>query len=306
MTVALIDADIIAYRSVWLSGHTLDEDASNFDPIAVKKTVDALIFEWQQKAKAGTSICCMSDPSHRYFRHDVYSDYKGNRTGVEKPPALTTALDHIRHKHRTSEFDGLEADDVMGILAGSTALTDPIIVSIDKDMMTIPGKVLNPNKMRRPMRVSKASADRAVMLQALTGDSTDNYPGVPGIGPVKAQKLLNENPTPGGAWQAIVKAFGDERQAITMMRLARILRAEDYNRQTGEIKLWHPTKIEWMRPTQTIIKKKVSKPSTTSEHVSHLNSSTDTLPETSSNTSADTKKKTRKRRRRTLKKRSGI
>ena len=71
------------------------------------------------------------------------------------------------------------------------------------------------------------------MLQALTGDRTDNYPGVE-VGPVRAQNLLNENPSPAMAWQAIVKAFGDERQAITMMRLARILRADDYNIKTGE------------------------------------------------------------------------
>ncbi len=306
MTVALLDADIIAYRSVWLSGNTLDDDAENFDPIAIKKTVDALVLEWQQKAKAGTSICCMSDPSHRYFRHDVYPEYKGNRKDVEKPPALETAMEHIRDKHRTAEFEGLEADDVMGVLAGSTALTDPIIVSIDKDMMTVPGKVLNPSKMRRPLRVSKASADRAVMLQALTGDRTDNYPGVEGIGPVRAQNLLNENPSPAMAWQAIVKAFGDERQAITMMRLARILRADDYNIKTGEIKLWHPKKTEWMKPTQTITKKVTSKPSITSKRSSRKSSTKVTASATSSNTSVDTKKNIRKRRRRTLKKRGGI
>tara|TARA_B100000131_G_scaffold205761_1_gene197890 strand:+ start:7023 stop:7937 length:915 start_codon:yes stop_codon:yes gene_type:complete len=304
MTVALIDADIIAYRSIFLSGHTLDDDTDH-DPIAVKTTVDHLIKEWMQKAKAGTSICCMSDPSHRYFRHDVYPEYKANRTG-ERPAALTTALDHIREKHRIAEYDGLEADDVMGVLAGSTTLSDPVVVSIDKDMMTIPGKMLNPSKMRRPLRISKAAADRQVFMQALMGDRTDNYPGVEGIGPVKAQRIIEQHGDARRCWGAVVEAFGDEAQAITMVRLSRILRAEDYNFDTGEIRLWHPIKPVWMKPTQHTTEKAELKPLTTSKPCLHQSSSTDTALETSSNTSAATKKKTQHRRKRTLKKRGGI
>ena len=263
MTVALIDGDIIAYKAAFVSTDTF-EDQEIFDPLAVKINVEMMVKEWSQLAK-GIPIICLSDDDHRYFRHTVYPAYKGNRSDKEKPKALSCAYDCLKENFNFVQYEGLEADDVMGVLAGSTELSDPVIVSIDKDMLTIPGKVLNPNKMRRPVRVSKPAADRLMLKQALMGDSTDGYPGVPGIGPVKADKILNEHSDLRSAWQAVVETFGSEEDALTMTRLARILRSDDYNIEKGEVRLWHPTNKDiWMtaKPTnklqQTVEKEKPS------------------------------------------------
>lgn len=307
MTVALLDGDIIAYRQAIISTDTY-KDTSLFDPVSVKRNVEIMVNEWAQLAKAGSIIVCLSSDDHRYFRHIVYPDYKGNRSKTERPAALACAYQALKDNFKCVLHDGLEADDVMGILAGNPDLTDPVIVSIDKDMLTVPGKVLNPNKSKRALRNSKAAADRMMLIQALSGDSTDNYPGVPGIGQVKAERLLNEYPSAAAAWPAIVEAFGDEESALTMVRLARILRYDDWNEQKGLVRLWHPTQKDiWIKSTQTTTEKgTASKQSTTSSKSAKRSpvkkrSSSATL----SDTSPATAKSTPKRRKRTSKKRSG-
>ena len=82
-------------------------------------------------------------------------------------------------------------------------------------------------------------------MQVLTGDATDGYPGLPGLGPVGAEKvllgrdLLDELK----CWEAIVAAYVKkgltEADALVQARMARILRAEDYSAYKG-VKLWEP------------------------------------------------------------------
>ena len=242
MTVALIDGDIIAYKAAFISTDIFDDGEELFDPTVVNTNVRQMIDDWRRKAKAGGELICLSDDDHRYFRHTVYPEYKGNRSERTRPKALDCAYQFLKDFFKTVQYDGLEADDVMGILAGSPDLSDPIIVSIDKDMMTVPCKLLNPNKMSRPIKISKASADRQMLMQALMGDRTDNYPGVDGIGPVKAERIISEHSDIRAAWQAVVETFGNEEDALTMTRLARILRYDDFNQEKGEVRLWHPTK----------------------------------------------------------------
>ena len=248
MTVALIDGDIIAYRAAVLGVDDFDGEEF-FDPDSVEQTVTHIVTDWTQKAKAGTQIICLSDETHRYFRHDIYPDYKGNRKDRERPAALTHAYDCLKKNFKTTDRPGLEADDVMGILSGSPDLTDPIIVSIDKDMLTVPARVFNPDKMRRPLKVRKAAADRQMLTQALVGDRTDGYPGLDGIGPVKADKIISQHSRLKDCWEAVVEAFGSEADALTMTRLSRILRYDDWNEETKELRLWHPTKEIWIPST---------------------------------------------------------
>ena len=308
MTVALIDGDIIAYRSAVISANDFDGEEF-FDPLSVEQNVTHIVGDWTTKARARTQVVCLSDESHRYFRHEIYPDYKGNRADRERPVALSHAYDCLKKNYKTADRPGLEADDVMGILSGSPALTDPVIVSIDKDMLTVPAKLLNPDKMRRPMRIRKAAADRQMLLQALIGDRTDGYPGVEGIGPVKADKILSDFGRLQEMWAAVVEAFGSEKDALTMTRLSRILRFDDYDETEGKVKLWHPSKDVWMTPSiqNTIESKTELRPSTTSLSASEISPETkQSSSETRSNTSADTGKKIRRRRKKTLKKRSGI
>ncbi len=307
MTVALLDGDIIAFRCAVTNQDEFDGEFV-YDPRVVSDALDRMVKEWQTLAKAGTSIVCLSSPDRRYFRHLIYPAYKQNRSGLQRPVALDFAIDYLHKNYKIAQRVGLEADDVMGIFMGKPELTDPVIVSIDKDMMTIPGKIMNPGKMLRPMKVSKQSADRMVFYQALVGDSTDGYPGAKGIGPKKAEKILAECAHPLKLWLAVVEAFGgDEEQATLMVQLAKILRHEDYNEGTGEVRLWNAKNPNlWITSTQHTTTETDSKPLTTSLPSAEISPETkQSSSETSLNTSPDTEQSTQRILRKTSRKRSG-
>ena len=104
----------------------------------------------------------------------------------------------VEDRYRTERLHGLEADDLLGILATTLPkYSDAIVVSLDKDLRTIPGRHLNPSKETSPAVVrviTELEADTAWLMQTLMGDSTDGYTGVPGIGPKKAEKILCGRP----------------------------------------------------------------------------------------------------------------
>jgi len=295
MTTALVDADIVAFKAAAKTMDRFDGELIG-DPKAAIREAEHIMKMWMLHVKPTSIIMCWSCTTRKYFRHDIYPSYKGNRTG-ERPPCLPDVTSYLKDKYRSVTYRGLEADDVLGILGMSPTLVNPVAVSIDKDMQTLPIKSFNPDKMVRPLRISVGMADRLMFKQSLMGDSTDGYAGVKGIGAVKADKIL-DSCRPQDMWLAVRQAFLNnnytEEQAITMVRLARILRAEDYNEE-GEVRLWLPrNQGTWMRPSalNTTSSKVESKPSTTSSQSVETSQVTKPLlSPTSSNTSADIKEK---------------
>jgi len=130
----------------------------------------------------------------------------------------------------------LEADDAMGIYA--TQHPGNIIVSPDKDMKQIPGKLYN---LEDTITITPEEGAKWHLIQTLAGDQTDGYSGVPGIGVKRAETLFNKE---GYSWATVVKAFTDkgltEEDALLNARLARILTIEDYETEQQEPKLWTP------------------------------------------------------------------
>jgi DNA polymerase-1 len=125
----------------------------------------------------------------------------------------------------------------MGILATSDIIDgEKVIVSEDKDMMTIPGLLWRSNDMHS---ITEEQADYYHLYQTLIGDTADGYPGLRGVGDKKATELLKK-PT----WETVVTAFEkagqSEKDALVQARLARILRASDYNFEYGQPILWSP------------------------------------------------------------------
>jgi DNA polymerase-1 len=293
MTTALIDADIIAFRAAAKVQDRINGELVADSRVAIREA-DHLVSMWTKYVKPHVTLLCFSCSSRTYFRHDIYPEYKAQRRELERPPALSDVIEHLKKSYRYLEYRGLEADDVMGIYGTNPELTNPVIVSIDKDMQTVPAKWLNPDKMRRPLKQNAGMADLLMFKQALTGDSTDNYRGIPGIGPKKADAIIGAA-RQGMMWRDIEAQFIDagltSEYALTMVRLARILRFEDYNFETGEVRLWHPTHPRWMTPStlNTTSSEAESKPSTTSSASAETSPETkqSTLP-TSSSMSADT------------------
>lgn len=181
-------------------------------------------------------VICLTGKGN--YRKDIYPQYKANRTGGRKPMCYSDLVARVKDNYHVAMFDGIEADDVLGILATRKSNRNKIIVSEDKDMKSVPTTIYARGELTT---VTVGQADYAHMYQTLCGDQSDNYPGCPGIGPVKAGKLLS-----GAAsyWPVVVGAYVGagltEEDALTQARLARILRAEDWDSEKKEPILWTP------------------------------------------------------------------
>ena len=131
------------------------------------------------------------------WRKDFYPDYKSNRPELqpEMKKALTYAHQFMVQDLGAHQADGMEADDLVSIWSyEAREMKLPYVVAgIDKDLLQIPGNHYNFIKKEHKF-VDDDEANYNLMIQCLTGDSSDNIPGIKGIGPVKAKKLLGSRP----------------------------------------------------------------------------------------------------------------
>jgi len=148
-------------------------------------------------------IAVIFDASEKTFRNDIYPEYKAHRPPA--PEELIPQFGLIREATRAFnlpavELAGYEADDLIATYArlAKAAGADVTIVSSDKDLMQLINdrvKMLDPIK-NRPIGIAEVEEkfgvgpDKVVEVQALAGDSTDNVPGVPGIGVKTAAELI--------------------------------------------------------------------------------------------------------------------
>lgn len=250
-TVLLLDGDIFAYKASFGSEEVIDLgdgiiNMSTNLPEA-ERTVDHLIGQVSEKLKSKDIIVCLSDDTN--FRKSIYKDYKATRDYRRKPLALRHIKAYMAKKHPARIKTGLEADDVLGILTTHPTLIKgkPVIVTIDKDLLQIPGRHYNPDKDEKRM-VTPEQGDHQFYMQVLTGDAVDNFPGCPGIGPKRAEKILTagspQDPNNDNPWARIVAAYRaaglTEEDAIVQARVARILRVTDYDFKRKEPILWIP------------------------------------------------------------------
>lgn len=175
------------------------------------------------------------------WRKTILDTYKANRAGTKKPAGYGFLRELALEHPATVMYPALEADDLLGV-RGSKPDIETIIVSSDKDMRTIPGKLFNPTQDTL-VTIEPEEADLIHLTQALTGDTSDGYKGCPGMGAVKAANLLNPL-SPTERWPAIVAAYEKaglcEAEALIQARVARILRHGEFNFKTSEVRLWQP------------------------------------------------------------------
>ena len=234
----LIDGDALIYPPLTANLVEIEEDNELIYASVSMPACRAEIYrEVNRYCDLGGSesfVIAFSCPSSECFRKDLFPGYKANRSG-RKPLGFSQLKDWCATEFPTLTFPKLEADDILGILQTEPG-ADTMIVGVDKDFLTIPGTVLSP-ATGETIEVSQEEADYNHLLQTLTGDSTDGYPGAKGIGPVKAKGILA-----GGAnWDAVVHAFGgDEGEALLQARLSRILRWTDWDHDRRVPILWKP------------------------------------------------------------------
>lgn len=232
-----IDADLWVYRIGYLCQDEVDFGDGPSMVADGRQAIDHLKSELKEVRRhlgAADIVICLSDTNHN-FRKDVLPSYKANRGDGSRRPVLFSFIRQWFFENCDVEcWDSLEADDVLGILATRDGAT---MVSIDKDLKTIPGQLVNPMRKWREETITERAADQWFLTQTLIGDSTDNYKGLPGVGPVTAREILKE-----GTWREVVDAFESkgytEADALVQARVARILRDTDYPNNT--VKLWSP------------------------------------------------------------------
>ncbi|TCR92595.1 hypothetical protein [Rhizobium sp. BK376] len=218
-----------------------DEWYYSIDLKEVKNTFLNTVKNIKKELEATDVVLCLSQGLT--FRHEIYSAYKGGRG--RKPLGVTAVKRWLVEEHGAKVKPGIEADDTLGILATHPSLIkgEKIIVSADKDLQTIPGNLYRGGNW---VEIDAPTARYNWLLQTLTGDVTDGYPGCPGMGPVSARKILDKLDIENEAewWPAIVEAYAkknlDEEFALTMARCARILHYTDYDFKKKEAKLWTP------------------------------------------------------------------
>lgn len=244
----LVDSDTLAYKHSARAEETFDWGggvvSAKADVNAALRGFLAEVETIREDLHADAVVLACSCPSRRYWRHGIYPDYKQHRTGGRPPMCLPMLRGLIRQQDNAMMREGLEADDVLGILAtGKFIAGEKILVGIDKDFLQIPG--LNYNYETKVLQsISTKQADRYHMLQTLTGDRTDGYPGCPGVGPKKAEACLGQAETVEDMWPRVVKQYErkgqTEQDALLMARVSRILRRSDWDNTNKTVVLWGP------------------------------------------------------------------
>ena len=153
-------------------------------------------------AKPNDSFVCVFDASRISFRQDIYPEYKSNRS--ETPADLITQGIMVRTGLVEMGvpvlcIPGVEADDVIATLAHENVNDQTRIITSDKDLMQLVNNRvflydgMKTHDVREPEVLEKFGVrpDQVIDVQSLMGDSTDNVPGVRGIGPKKAAELIN-------------------------------------------------------------------------------------------------------------------
>lgn len=243
----LIDGDILAYRVTAAAETPIDWGNDlwtlHADLSDCRDNLDRQIAMYLEELKADDIILAFSPPKN--FRYRIYPQYKSHRQGKRKPVTYVPLKEYAHERYKTFERPDLEGDDVLGILATSPVIVkgEKVIVSLDKDLKTIPGLICD---MREPItiqEITEEEADYNHMYQTLVGDTADGYPGCPGIGPVSATKLLADVPrTYADMWPVVVKAYEkkglSEEVALVQAQIARICRRDDYDFKKKEVIPW--------------------------------------------------------------------
>lgn len=252
--ILLIDGDVLAYRTAAAKEKAIEwEDGFytwHVDEYEVRSQIELELDFLLDKLDADEYRLCLTD-SEANFRKKLLPSYKSNRTSQKKPLVLKAIRQWMIEDLNAILRPGLEGDDCLGILATWPKLKgEKVIYSVDKDMKTVPGlycRDLNTGIVE----VSEQEADYWHLFQTLTGDQTDGYSGCPGVGPKKAEAILKTTaPEYAGEayvpylWEQVSKAFTkaglNEAEALTQARVARVLRASDYDFKKKEPILWTP------------------------------------------------------------------
>jgi DNA polymerase-1 len=168
-------------------------------------------------------VAIVFDAGKKTFRNDLYPEYKANRT--ECPPELLEQMPYFRDLSRALglpvlECPGYEADDIIATLTAKLRQREKpvVIVSGDKDLMQLVSDSVEIWDTMKDVHYGPAQVvekfgvgpDKVTEILALTGDSSDNVPGVDGVGPKTATQLIQKYDSVEGVLRSVDAIKGDK------------------------------------------------------------------------------------------------
>ena len=207
--VFLLDAMALIYRAHFAFSKNPIVNSKGINTSAVYGFLNTLL-ELLNKEKP-THIAVAFDTKSPTFRSDIFSEYKANRERQPEDiqvaiPIIKKFLEHLNIKR--VELDGFEADDIIGTLScvlSEEEDTQVFMMTPDKDFAQLVKEnvflykpafmgrgvdILGVNEVLEKFKIKEV--DQVIDFLGLQGDSVDNIPGIPGVGPKTAQKLLSE------------------------------------------------------------------------------------------------------------------
>ncbi len=202
----LLDGAAVAYRGYFTFIKDPRKTSKGLDTSAVYGFMSTLLMILEKQKPDYFAV--IFDSKEPTFRHKMYKEYKANRE--EMPEALAEGFPYIHKMVKALNIPmlakpGFEADDIIGTLVerAKKEKIDSVIVSGDKDFMQLIGPAVKMFKPKWPNDWSMADEkdvlekfgvkpEQVIDVLALMGDSSDNVPGVPGIGEKTASALIQQ------------------------------------------------------------------------------------------------------------------
>lgn len=235
----LVDMDFFCYRAAQAAEVELEFDSDLTVVVGSfnqgQRIIKQQLKQLRDRFESDDLVLFWTDKKN--FRKDVEPTYKGNRI-KRKPAGYMKLKQWCMSTWKSVLKPGLEADDALGIVATKGDVTNFVLISPDKDMEQIPCRIYN---LKNEFTQTPEDAVKKLYQQCLTGDSTDGYRGCPGVGPKRADLILDNPET---YWASTVDAFIaaglTEQDALTNLRLARILQHTDWDSEKQEVILFTP------------------------------------------------------------------
>lgn len=236
---AYIDGDLIQYR--FSIANQAKDGTTDFE--RAKDQVLNYMQKIEDRTFADKVTVVFSD--RKNFRKVLNRCYKANRNGTEKPVLFNSVREFMKEKWPSMSEPYLEADDLLGIVCTTPTEDEvPLLVSYDKDMRTLPVSIYNPQTDEFE-KMTHEESERVFWTQCITGDTTDGYYGIPGIGPKGAVAIVDEvmsKSTLDEKLEVILREYDhrylDREYALRQCRMAYILRNGDYDPVDGSIRLF--------------------------------------------------------------------
>ena len=201
----LLDAYALIFRAFYAMIRSPRITTTGIDTSAVFGFVNTLQDLFKRERPSHIAVC-FDPPGGKTFRHESYEPYKANRE--KTPEGILVAVPYIKrileaYRIPVIEVEGFEADDVIGTLAHKAEQQGfyTLMVTGDKDfgqLVTPNIKIFNPGK-NETLGVEEVNEKYGIQqpsqlidILGLMGDTADNIPGCPGVGPKTAEKLIQQ------------------------------------------------------------------------------------------------------------------